>query len=178
MFGILNNEKVSSGIATLVKDAMRVGDTSIGIPSIETVMRNANMTPTEQAQYRNFLQLTTQLQLQQAKYMKGAVSNYERQIVADAVISAQDTPETIVMKADVMAARAQFDRQVAKKFNQSKQDAAPFLSSDEYQSMLDKYNKRLFDIVGGKIKLQPRDREAGNKPASSVSRADAIAGIR
>jgi hypothetical protein len=178
MFGILNNDKISSGIATLVKDAMRVGDTSVGIPAIETVMRNANLSTKEQAQYRSFLQLTTQLQLQQAKYMKGPVSNYERTIVADAVIGPQDTPETIVMKADIMAARAQFDRQVAKRFKDSKQDAAQFLSGDDYREMLDKYNTRLFNIVGGKVKLQPKDRESVGKPTSTVSRADALAGIR
>jgi hypothetical protein len=178
MFGILTNDKISSGIATLVKDAMRVGDTSIGIPAIETVMRNANLSATEQAQYRSFLQLTTQLQLQQAKYMKGPVSNYERTIVADAVIGPQDTPQTIVMKADIMAARAQFDRQVARKFKDSKQDAAQFLSGDDYREMLDKYNTRLFNIVGGKVKLQPKDRESVGKPTSTVSRADALAGIR
>jgi hypothetical protein len=181
MFGILNNDRVSSGIATLVKDAMRVGDTSIGIPSIETVMRNANMTPTEQAQYRNFLQLTTQLQLQQAKYMKGAVSNFERQIVADAVIGPQDTPESIRMKADIMAARAQFDRQVAKRFKESKQDAAAFLSSDEYiNRMIPDYHDRLNRLIGGETRLQPKPPSQPKTPtqSSTVSRADALAGIR
>ena len=60
MFGILNNQQVSSGIATLVKEAIRVGYTSIGAPAIEDVMRNANMTQQEQAQYRLHLHLHLQ----------------------------------------------------------------------------------------------------------------------
>jgi hypothetical protein len=175
MFGILNNDKVSSGLATLVKDAVRVGSTSIGMPAIEDVMRNANMTPTEQAQYRNFLQLSTQLQLQRAKYMKGSVSNYEQNILGNAGIGPQDTPETIRMKADIMAARAQFDRQVAKQYQASKQDAAAFMSSDQYYKMLDGYHDRLTRLIGGETRLQPR---SAAPQGSTVSRADAIAGIR
>ena len=180
MFGILNNDKVSSGIATLVKDAVRVGTTSIGMPAIEDVMRNANMTPTEQAQYRNFLQLSTQLQLQRAKYMKGSVSNYEQNILGNAGIGPQDTPETIRMKADIMAARAQFDRQVAKQYQASKQDAAEFMSSDRYYKMLDGYHDRLTRLIGGETRLQPRPPSQPRSSAQSslTERADALAGIR
>jgi len=175
MFGILSNDKVSSGIATLVSDTVRVGGTSIGMPAIEDVMRNANMNPTEQAQYRNFLQLSTQLQLQRAKYMKGSVSNYEQGILGNAGIGPKDTPETIRMKADIMAARAQFDRQVAKQFQSSKQDAAAFMSSDQYYKMLDGYHDRLTRLIGGETRLQPR---SAAPQSSTVSRADALAGIR
>jgi hypothetical protein len=175
MFGILSNDKLSSGIATLVKDAVRVGYTSIGMPAIEDVMRNANMNDKEQAQYRNFLQLSTQLQLQRAKYMKGAVSNYEQSILGNAGIGPQDTPDTIRMKADIMAARAQFDRQVAKQFQSSKQDAAAFMVSDQYHKMLDGYHDRLTRLIGGETRLQPRP---AAPQSSTVSRADALAGIR
>jgi len=175
MFGILSNDKISSGIATLVSDTIRVGGTSIGMPAIEDVMRNANMNPTEQAQYRNFLQLSTQLQLQRAKYMKGSVSNYEQGILGNAGIGPKDTPETIRMKADIMAARAQFDRQVAKQFQSSKQDAAAFMSSDQYYKMLDGYHDRLTRLIGGETRLQPR---SAAPQSSTVSRADALAGIR
>jgi hypothetical protein len=174
MFGILNNQQVSSGIATLVKEAIRVGYTSIGAPAIEDVMRNANMTQQEQAQYRNFLQLSTQLQLQRAKYMKGSVSNFEQTILGNAGIGPQDTPETIRMKSDIMASRAQFDRQVARAFEASKQSAAKFLSSDAYYTMLDEYNQKLSRLVVGETRLQPRPQRSG----SAIQNADSLLGIR
>jgi len=181
MFGILSNEKISSGIAELVRTGVGVTGYTIGIPAIENVMRSANLTPSEQAQYRSFLQLTTQLQLQQAKYMKGSVSNYERTIVADAVIGPQDTPESIRMKADIMAARAQFDRQVAKRFKDSKQDAAAFLSSDAYlNEMIPAYHDRLTRLIGGETRLESRPPSQPRTPAqgSIIPRADALAGIK
>jgi hypothetical protein len=181
MFGILSNERISSGIAELVRTGVGVTGYTIGIPAIENVMRSANLTPAEQAQYRSFLQLTTQLQLQQAKYMKGPVSNYERTIVADAVIGPQDTPESIRMKADIMAARAQFDRQVAKRFKDSKQDAAAFLSSDQYlNEMIPAYHDRLTRLIGGETRLQSKPPSQPRTPAqgSTIPRADALAGIK
>lgn len=174
MFGILNNQDLSSGLAKLITNTIQAGSVKIGMPEIEEVMRNANMSRTEQAQYRNFLQLSTQLQLQRAKYMKGSVSNYEQGILGNAGIGPQDTPETIRMKADIMAARAQFDRQVAKQFQASNQDAAAFMVSDQYHKMLDGYHDRLTRLIGGETRLQPR-----TTPQSSVvPRADALAGIK
>jgi hypothetical protein len=175
MFGILNNQDLSSGLAKLITNTIQAGSVKIGMPEIEEVMRNANMSRTEQAQYRNFLQLSTQLQLQRAKYMKGSVSNYEQGILGNAGIGPQDTPETIRMKADIMAARAQFDRQVAKQYQASKQDAAAFMVSDQYHKMLDGYHDRLTRLIGGETRLQPR---SAAPQGSTVSRADALAGIR
>jgi len=174
MFGILNNQDLSSGLAKLITNTIQAGSVKIGMPEIEEVMRNANMSRTEQAQYRNFLQLSTQLQLQRAKYMKGSVSNYEQNILGNAGIGPQDTPETIRMKADIMAARAQFDRKVARKFKDSKKDAAKFLSSDDYYGMLDEYDAKLGRLVGGETRLQPRPQRSG----SAVQNADSLLGIR
>jgi hypothetical protein len=181
MFGILNNNELSSGLAKLVTNTVQAGNVKIGMPEIENVMRNANMNDTQQAQYRNFLQLSTQLQLQRAKYMKGSVSNYEQGILGNAGIGPEDTPTTIRMKADIMASRAQFDRQVAKKFKESKQDAAAFLSSDEYiNKMIPDYHDRLTRLIGGETRLQSKPPAQPKTPAqsSTVSRADALAGIR
>jgi hypothetical protein len=181
MFGILNNQDLSSGIAKLITNTVQAGSVRIGMPEIEEVMRNANMNEKEQAQYRSFLQLATQLQLQRAKYMKGSVSNYEQGILGNAGITAQDTPETIRMKADIMAARAQFDRQVARRFRDSKQDAAAFLSSDEYiNKMIPDYHDRLNRLIAGETRLESKPPSQPKTPtqSSTVSRADALAGIR
>jgi len=181
MFGILNNQDLSSGLAKLITNTVQAGSVKIGMPEIEEVMRNANMNEKEQAQYRSFLQLATQLQLQRAKYMKGSVSNYEQGILGNAGITAQDTPESIRMKADIMAARAQFDRQVARRFKDSKQDAAAFLSSDEYINvMIPEYHARLDRLIAGETRLESRPPSQPKTPtqSSTVSRADALAGIR
>jgi hypothetical protein len=167
MSGILNNDKVSSGVARLVQDGIGSGTFRIGIPQIEDVMRNAGLSKEDQAKYRTFLMLTVESQLLKTKYMKGSISNYEDKLLGNAGINAQDTPETIRMKADLFTRRAQFDRRVAKDFKTSKMTADEYLDSDRYTQMRDKYNSDLADLsFGGKMLV----------PASSPAAAPAAGG--
>ena len=165
MFGILNNSKISSGIATLVRDGIGLPGFTVGTKAIEDVMRNAELPPADQAKYRTFLMYATQMQLQQSKYMKGAVSDFEQRLMANAGITAQDTPESIRMKADLMTRRAQFDRRVAKAFKDSKMTADEFLDSDRYNEMRDKYNDDLAELSSGSKVLAP----APAKPAAPAA---------
>jgi hypothetical protein len=165
MFGILNNDKISSGIATLVRDGIGIPGFTVGTKAIEDVMRNANLPDAEQAKYRTFLMYATQMQLQQSKYMKGAVSDFEQRLMANAGITAQDTPESIRMKADLITRRAQFDRRVAREFKASKMTADQFLDSDKYSAMRDKYNEDLADLAAGSKVLQ----QTPPKPASPAA---------
>jgi hypothetical protein len=172
MFGILNNDKVSSGIATLVRDGIGIPGFTVGTKAIEDVMRNADLPPAEQAKYRTFLMYATQMQLQQSKYMKGAVSDFEQRLMANAGITAQDTPESIRMKADLITRRAQFDRRVAREFKGSKMTADQFLDSDKYTAMRDKYNEDLADLAAGNKVLtapvKPATAPAGTPPAGGT----------
>jgi hypothetical protein len=169
MFGILNNDKISSGVATLVRDGIGLPGFTVGTKAIEDVMRNAGLNAADQAKYRTFLMYATQMQLQQSKYMKGAVSDFEQRLMANAGITAQDTPEAIRMKSDLMTRRAQFDRRVAKVFKSSKMTADEFLDSDKYSEMRDKYNEDLSDLTSGSKMLVP----ASAKPASKGKDLDA-----
>jgi len=162
MFGILNNDKISSGIATLVRDGIGLPGFTVGTKAIEDVMRNAGLNAADQAKYRTFLMYATQMQLQQSKYMKGAVSDFEQRLMANAGITGQDTPESIRMKADLMTRRAQFDRRVAKVFKDSKMTADEFIDSDRYMEMRDKYNEDLAELSSGSKILAP----APAKPAA------------
>ena len=155
MVGILNNDKISSGIATLVRDGIGIPGFTVGTKAIEDVMRNANLNDSEQAKYRTFLMYATQMQLLQSKYMKGAVSDFEQRLMANAGVNANDTPESIRMKADLMTRRAQFDRKVARAFKSSEMTADKFLDSDVYEKMRDKYNEELADLSSGSTILVP-----------------------
>jgi hypothetical protein len=102
--------------------------------------------------------------------MKGAVSDFEQRLMANAGITAQDTPETIRMKADLITRRAQFDRRVAREFKGSKMTADQFLDSDKYTAMRDKYNEDLADLAAGNKVLtapvKPAAAPAGTPPAA------------
>lgn len=160
MFGILSNDKISSGIATLVRGGVGLPGFTAGTKDIEDIMRNAGLNDQQQAQYRTFLMLAAQQQLQQAKYMKGSVSDFEQRLMASAGINAQDTPDTIRIKADIMTRRAQFDRRVNKAFKSSKMTADQFLNSSQYDEMRDEYNKELAKISVGELQFAPKQSAA------------------
>jgi hypothetical protein len=169
MFGILNNDKISSGVATLVRDGIGLPGFTVGTKAIEDVMRNAGLNEADQAKYRTFLMYATQMQLQQSKYMKGAVSDFEQRLMANAGITGQDTPEAIRMKADLMTRRAQFDRRVAKAFKDSKMTADEFLDSDKYSEMRDKYNDDLAELSSGSKVLAPTPTKPAATPAAPAA---------
>lgn len=177
MVGILNNDKISSGIARLVKEGLGTRDYRIGIPAIEDVMRNAGLSPADQAKYRVFLMNTAMMRLQMSKYMKGSVSNYEQELMGEAAVSAQDTEDTIRIKADLLTRRAQFDRKVNKAFKASKMTAEEFLESEQYEKMRDEYNEQLAKISVGDLRYQSgASRPATSTPAGGASRA-AVPGV-
>ena len=169
MFGILQNDKVTSGIATLIKDAVKIGNITIGIGEIENVMRNAGLNATDQAKYRTFLMYSANQRLQLSKYMKGAVSDFEQRLMADAVANERDTPTSLRMKSDILTLRAQLDRKIYRAFKASKMDADDFMRSDGYYDLIDKYNDNLASIVGGEKMIPPSGTR--NRPGNVEDRA-------
>ena len=151
MTGILSDQKVSSGLALLVRDGIGSKNFSIGIPAIEDVMRNAGLSTQDQATYRTFLMYSVQMQLNAERYMKGATTERERLLLGNANISPQDTAETVRRKADLLTTKAQFDRKAARAFNAVKKNmtAEEFLESDEYMSLYDKYYADISSIATG-----------------------------
>jgi hypothetical protein len=176
MVGILNDDKISSGIAKLVKEGVGTRDYRIGVPAIEEVMRNAGLSPADQAKYRVFLMNTAMMRLQMSKYMKGSVSNYEQELMGEAAVSAQDTKDTIRMKADLLTKRAQFDRKVNKAFKASKMTAEEFLDSEQYEKMRDEYNEQLAGISVGALRYQSGAATPAAAPQAGGAARPATAG--
>jgi hypothetical protein len=156
MTGILNNEKISSGLAMLVRDGVGGKSISIGLPAIEDVMRNARLTPAEQAQYRTFLMYTAQMNLAAENSMKGSTTERERLILGNATISNQDTRETVRTKADLLNLKAQFDKRVANAFEDSKMTPKEFFRSDRFNTMYSSYLENLEEVAIGAKMLPTR----------------------
>jgi hypothetical protein len=175
MVGILSNEKVSSALATLVKEGVGSRDYRVGVPAIEKVMRNADMGPEDQAKFRVLLMNIAQMRLQLSKYMKGSVSNFEQELMGDASVTTEDTPQAIQMKADLLTRRAQFDRQANRAFKDSRMTADEFLESEQYQRMRDKYDEDLAAIAMGERRFQMGRRPDATSAAPAAPAAPAAA---
>ncbi len=155
MVGILNNPKISSAIAMLAKEGIGIPGFTSGTKAVEDIMRNAGLTPQEQAQYRTVMMLMAQTKLLQSKYMKGSVSDFEQKLIANASITDQDTPETIRMKADLLTRRGQFDKRVSRAFKDSGMNADEFVQSETYDKMYEKHIDDMTNIALGLVRLNP-----------------------
>lgn len=153
MTGILNNDKISSGLAMLVRDGIGGRSISVGIPAIEDVMRNAGLNPSQQARFRTFLMYTAQMNLAAEQSMKGSTTERERLILGNATISPQDTKETVRVKADILNLKAQFDKRVANAFEDAKMTPKEFFRSDAYETMYSTYLEKLTSIAAGEKML-------------------------
>lgn len=150
MTGILANTKISSAIAALVKSGVGANDFRIGVPAIEDVMRNADLKPDQQAKYRSFLMLATQMQLDKERMMKGSTSDRERDILANANIGPGDTSKAIRMKADLLTTAAKFQKQMYKEWKNSKMTAMEFRDSEEFDKLNTQHQDNLTAILMGK----------------------------
>jgi hypothetical protein len=172
MTGILNNEKISSGLAMLVRDGIGGKSFSIGVPAIEDVMRNAGLNPAQQARYRTFLMYTAQMNLAAENSMKGSTTERERLILGNATISPQDTKETVRVKADILNLKAKFDRRVSNAFEDSKMTPKDFFRSEAYETMYGDYLEKLMSIAAGeKMTASPGQQTRPAAGPQGVSRA-------
>ena len=162
IFGIFNRPDVATAILNLVQEGVQSpGQTSIRAGALEDTLRNVGLPQEQIDRYRFALATMANIQLQQAKLAQGqgAVSNFERQLFADAVISPRDNPGTILAKLSMMEERAKFDRARASALRRSKMDADEYVETEEHQKLVDDYFRKVTDIAS-RIGVKPTRRPA------------------
>lgn len=152
MFGILNNPSFTSQIAKIAENAARVGDYSIGIPVIQDVLRNMNLTPQEIARYQYGAMLIAQQRLDMSKVLKGtgAITDFEQKLLGAASMTTEDTPATLKLKAQAMLFRAQAERQIGRLWSQVRdqyRSVTEFKQSEEYERIQADYDAKLAKLL-------------------------------
>lgn len=179
IFGIVNRPDVASSILRLVNDGVRTNATTIQAGSLIDAMRTIGLDQSTINKYELALSTMANIQLQQAKLAQGqgSVSNFERELFALASISPMDNPATIQRKVQMLQARAEFDRDVARRLRQSKQTIDDFKDSDQYNSMVDSYLGRIQQIASS-LDLQVPSRTARTAAGPSTGATSASQDIR
>jgi len=147
--GILSNDKTMSALIKLVQSGIGVPGFSIGIPEIETVVKNLNLKGEAQAKAQVYAMLLAQMQLSKTKYMKGAVSNYEQGLMGRAGISPDDTPASVRAKADMLERRGIFDKDIARLYQKVGGNVSDFKQTDDYKKLKDQYIEDLKGLALG-----------------------------
>ena len=150
IFGFAARPELRYQIVRLLTSGVGLPGASVGIPELMESVRAMELTPEQMAVFQTFAQLTTELSLRMSEAVKGSVSNYEQGLFQKAVVNVEDLPTTIKMKADMLDARAAFDQEVARKYEDSGMSVSQFRRSPEYRNAVKQYEDKLTLIVEGK----------------------------
>ena len=154
IFGFAARPELRNQIVRLLTSGVGFTGASIGIPELMDSVRTMDLTKEQMAVFQTFAQLTTELSLRMSEAVKGSVSNYEQGLFQKAVVNVDDLPQTIKMKAAMLDARAAFDQEVARKFQDSGMKVQQFRNSSEYKNAVKQYEDKLTMIVEGKPRAQ------------------------
>lgn len=169
MFGIFNRPDFTAQLGKLIQSGVGVSGFSIGVPEIQNIMRNINLSQDQINDFQLAGMMIAQMQLQISKLTQGqgAVSDRERELFAMAGVTTEDNPETIRKKLAMLTAKANFEREVSRSLRASKMNSDDFKDSDKYQNIFEGYIDRLQNIVSPNQRVQPSSaRPAAARPAA------------
>ena len=151
---------------------------TINIADLEKNLREANAPTHVIAKLRELDGYIAETKLEYAQvYLKGqgAVSDNERRLVSDAIMSVKDPAERIERQAKIMAERAAFDKKVYDLYNKYRDEKGEyasfpkFLRSKEAVDVLNQHKKDVAGILGissSQVGDDPFKSKAGYQPGS------------
>jgi hypothetical protein len=136
--------------------ALRAALTQAGIP--QTLINQAQMAYSLMAQ--------VQLETSKLGQGQGAVSNFERDLFAQASIAATDNPAVILAKLDMLKARANLDKARAEMVRKHRGNLDDLVGSDEWSNLTNNYLNEINGIFGSRLAGAPVSKNAQpNYPA-------------
>lgn len=149
IFGIFNRPDFKANLGKLLESGVGVTGFTIGVPEIQTIMRNIGLPQEQINDYQLAASLMAQVQMQTSRLQKGqgSVSDFERRLYGQAAMTTEDNPQTILKKIDMLSERAKFDREASKLLRKSKMSVDDFKDTDEYKNLVNNYLQNLERIV-------------------------------
>jgi hypothetical protein len=149
VMGVLERNGALAQIGSLVEEAIRVGNYSIGIPTIRKVLTNAG---TPQHLIDRAMELTSSFAQLNFDARKGlgsgtSVSNFEQMMVNQMGLSMMDTAASAKAKLAFLREQAKFRQQVGSALKEARKKSPglqydDFEETPEFTSMFDAYKAR------------------------------------
>lgn len=148
MFGLASQGNLLPNIVGLLQAGIGLPGGSINIAGLEDFYRNQKLQPEQLERYRLALQQMRTMNIAMSEYAKGSVSNYEQGLFGEASINERDLPGTILLKAEALRARAEFDREIAELARRNpKLNVEQIKDLGGYKIAEDKLNTRYRDLI-------------------------------
>lgn len=155
--GFFQKPGVGAALGTLIKSGISApGGHSIGVKELDEVLFKGqkNITP-EQIRARDRLRTlldTNSLLASSIMKGQGAVTQFERELVARMVGSLDSTPENLVKIQQILQARAQLDMKLGEEFRKSGLTYNKFTSSDVYANAHRDYTNKIKQIESSDVR--------------------------
>lgn len=148
MFGLASQGNLLPNIVGLLQAGIGLPGGSINIAGLEDFYRNQKLQPEQLERYRVALQQMRTMNIAMSEYAKGSVSNYEQGLFGEASINERDLPGTILLKAEALRARAEFDKEIAELARRNpKLNVEQIKDLGGYKIAEDKLNTRYRDLI-------------------------------
>ena len=153
-WGYWSNPTYKDAFINFVKDGVKAGNYSLGIPALGEALRQAGMTTDELNASARAAQIYGEMKTQIAQKAmdgQGSVSNYERSLVVD-ISAGLDTPLKAAMaSAELMKYRGLFDQQSGELYNKWREAnpgiaSSKFVLSDQYKALQKDYDKSMIGL--------------------------------
>jgi hypothetical protein len=153
-WGYWSNPSYKDAFINFVKDGVKAGNYSLGIPALGDALRQAGMTAIELEASARAAQIYGEMKTQIAQKAmdgQGSVSNYERSLVTD-ISAGIDTPLKAAMaSAELMKYRGLFDQKSGELYNQWREAnpgvaSSKFVLSDQYKALQKDYDKSMIGL--------------------------------
>jgi hypothetical protein len=112
IFGYFNKPTVANAVTQLVQGGGTILGLNVRVPELKEALIKLGASQDEINTLRQADFISIRQQLALGQQMKGAVSNFERELVARAVATADDSPNVVRWKSNIQKARALADREI------------------------------------------------------------------
>jgi len=149
VLGVLERGDVVSGLGSLVEEALRVGNFSVGIPAVRKLVAQTGASQDVIDAAAELGQLLAMTQFEQRKGLGSgtSVSNFEQQMVNAMGPNMTDTLRAFGKKLNFMREKAKFEHELSSALRKSKMQYEDFEDTPEFQKIFSDYQKRVTNIV-------------------------------
>ena len=171
--GILSRGDVTSALGNLVNEAFRVGNFSIGIPSVKKILTESKAPQDIIDKLAELGQIEAMFQMESRKGLGAgtSVSNME-QMMPNRTTPSQDDPfGAYVQKLKFLQEKAKFDIELSKELKRSKLSYDQFEDTPRFDTIFNAYQNRLMNIVSPSSK-GTTTKTTTTTPAGKISAED------
>ena len=180
IFGVFERPTVAAAVFRLMEGGRDPKSVAANLSNLRDVITNLkeDQTLINQAQMAASLFAQVQLETSRLGQGQGQVSNFERDLFAQASLARSDNPAVILAKLDMLRARAELDRERANMILRHKGPIDDLVMGNKWQDATKSYEQKISKIFDQHLAGASVSPASGRRPAAPAGRDNRGSGER